>query len=293
MAPLVLSLIVAACGGKQALPDALRLEASSPPAADPGGVGPAAATSAPLTEVAPGIGVSPPEDAQRSSSGLAWTVVERGPGGPTPSEAAKVTVHYTGWTTDGRLFDSSLQRGVPATFGLNQVIEGWTEGLQLMSVGDTFRFWIPEDLAYKGRAGAPWGLLIFEVSLLGISEPQRPMPVDVAAPPASAQRSDSGLAWRVLERAPAPGGQPGPNSQVTVHYAGWTTDGTQFDSSWDRGAPVSLRLNQVIEGWAEGLQLMSVGDTFRFWIPEDLAYEGKPGRPPGMLVFDVALLSLE
>ena len=68
------------------------------------------------------------------------------------------------------MFDSSVMRGRPATFGLNQVIAGWTEGLQLMSVGDKVRFWIPEDLAYQGKAGAPAGLLVFDVELLEIQK---------------------------------------------------------------------------------------------------------------------------
>ena len=75
-------------------------------------------------------------------------------------------VHYTGWTTDGKAFDSSVARGKPATFPLNRVIAGWTEGLQLMTVGEERRFWIPQDLAYKGRPGPPAGMLVFDVELL-------------------------------------------------------------------------------------------------------------------------------
>jgi len=77
-------------------------------------------------------------------------------------------VHYTGWTTDGKMFDSSVQRGQPASFGLSQVIPGWTEMVQLMSVGEKVRTWIPEELAYKGRPGAPQGMLVFEIELLEI-----------------------------------------------------------------------------------------------------------------------------
>ena len=79
-----------------------------------------------------------------------------------------MTVHYTGWTTDGKMFDSSVTRGEPATFPLNQVITGWTEGVQLMVVGEKTRFWIPENLAYQGQAGAPRGMLVFDVELLKI-----------------------------------------------------------------------------------------------------------------------------
>ena len=81
--------------------------------------------------------------------------LSKGTGTDKPSEDAKVTVDYTGWTTDGKMFDSSVMRGRPATFGLNQVIAGWTEGVQLMVVGEKTRFWIPEKLAYQGKPGAP------------------------------------------------------------------------------------------------------------------------------------------
>ena len=79
-----------------------------------------------------------------------------------------VKVHYTGWTTDGKMFDSSVQRGTPATFGLKQVIKGWTEGLQLMQTGEKTRLWIPEELAYQGKPGRPAGMLVFDVELIEI-----------------------------------------------------------------------------------------------------------------------------
>ena len=78
-----------------------------------------------------------------------------------------MTVHYTGWTTDGKMFDSSVTRGEPATFPLDEVIAGWTEGVQLMVEGEKTRFWIPENLAYKGQQ-PPFGMLVFDVELLKI-----------------------------------------------------------------------------------------------------------------------------
>jgi FKBP-type peptidyl-prolyl cis-trans isomerase len=80
-----------------------------------------------------------------------------------------VMVHYTGWTTDGKMFDSSVVNGQPLTFPLNGVIAGWTEGVQLMVEEEKTRFWIPEALAYKGQAGAPKGMLVFDVELLRIN----------------------------------------------------------------------------------------------------------------------------
>ena len=122
-------------------------------------------------------------------------------------------------------------------------------------------------------------------------ETQVPVPEDVAAPPASAKKTASGLAYKVLK----PGSgmtHPTRTSQVTVHYSGWTTDGKMFDSSVARGSPTSFALNEVIAGWTEGVQLMVEGEKTRFWIPQELAYKGQPGAPAGMLVFDVELISI-
>ena len=113
---------------------------------------------------APDDVVAPPKDAQRSSSGLASKVLVKGSGSKHPSVTSTVTVHYTGWTTDGTMFDSSVVRGQKSTFPLNRVIKGWTEGLQLMVVGEKRRFWIPADLAY-GENGRVPGMLVFDVEL--------------------------------------------------------------------------------------------------------------------------------
>ena len=106
-----------------------------------------------------------PADAKKTASGLAYKVITPGSGKRHPSAISQVTVHYTGWTTDGKMFDSSVTRGEPATFPLDGVISGWTEGLQLMVEGEKTRFWIPEPLAYQGRR-APFGMLVFDVELL-------------------------------------------------------------------------------------------------------------------------------
>ena len=117
-----------------------------------------------------------------------------------------------------------------------------------------------------------------------------PAPPDVAAPPADAVRTPTGLASKVL--SPGTGTRhPRPNSQVVVHYTGWTPDGKMFDSSVG-GQPTSFTLDGVIDGWTEGVQMMVVGEKRRFWIPAKLAYEGKDG-PQGMLVFDIELIRIE
>jgi len=110
---------------------------------------------------------APPKDARKTPSGLAYKIVKPGTGKVHPTATSAVTVQYTGWTTDGKMFDSSVVRGQPATFPLNRVIAGWTEGVQLMVEGQTMRFWIPENLAYKGQR-PPLGMLVFDVELMKI-----------------------------------------------------------------------------------------------------------------------------
>ena len=111
---------------------------------------------------------APPADAERTRSGLASKVLKPGTGTRKPNRRSKVQVNYSGWTTDGRLFDSTMLRGVPAEFPLDKVIAGWTEGLQLMVEGETRRFWIPAKLAYEGKPDAPQGMLVFDIELLAI-----------------------------------------------------------------------------------------------------------------------------
>jgi len=271
------------------------------PAADP----PAAASKPPPAPEpaglpAPADVAAPPEAATKTASGLASTVLQAGTGKEHPTTADRVKVHYTGWTKDGKMFDSSVPRNEPTEFGVTQVIKGWTEGLQLMVAGEKRRFWIPSELAYGDtprRPGAPAGQLTFDVELLEIIKPPPPpeVPKDVAKAPASAKKTASGLQYRVI-KAGTGTVHPTATSRVQVHYSGWTPDGKMFDSSVARGRPTSFGLNQVIKGWTEGVQLMVVGEKTRFWIPGELAYgkdPARPGAPGGPLVFDVELIAIE
>ena len=107
-----------------------------------------------------------------TASGLQYEVLTKGTNTVNPKATDKVKVHYHGTLIDGTVFDSSVDRGQPAAFGLGQVIKGWTEGLQLMHVGDKFRFFIPYELAYGDRPAGqkikPYSTLIFDVELLEI-----------------------------------------------------------------------------------------------------------------------------
>ncbi len=113
---------------------------------------------------------APPANATRTESGLVYFVLRSGTGKKHPADTNKLRVHYSGWTTDGKLFDSSVTRGQPFTFQLGQVIRGWAEGVKQMVVGEKTRFWIPPELAYGDivRPGVPAGTLVFDVELLAI-----------------------------------------------------------------------------------------------------------------------------
>ena len=233
---------------------------------------------------------APPADAAKTSSGLSWKTLEPGKGSDRPGPKDAVSVHYTAWTTDGKMFDSSYARKMPSTFLIESVIKGWGEGVQLMSTGEKRRFWIPEELAFRGQAGRPKGMVVFDVELLDLVPAPRIAPANVNKPPADAQKTPSGIAYKVLR--PGTGtARPRKQSRVTVHYTGWSTDGKMFDSSVMRGAAATFGLDEVIEGWTEGVQLMVEGEKTRFWIPARLAYQGKQG-PQGMLVFDIDLLAI-
>src|ERR671913_648189 len=114
---------------------------------------------------APSDVASPPADATTTASGLASKVLSPGTGTRHPRPNSRVTVHYTGWMTNGEMFDSSVSRNEPATFGLYEVIAGWTEGVQMMVEGEKRRFWVPPGFADGGRGGGG-GLLSFHIELL-------------------------------------------------------------------------------------------------------------------------------
>jgi FKBP-type peptidyl-prolyl cis-trans isomerase len=238
---------------------------------------------------------APPADAEKTASGLASRVLAKGTGTQHPQASDTVEVHYTGWTTDGNMFDSSVARHQSIKFPLSNVIKGWTEGVQLMVQGEKRRFWIPANLAYGDppRPGRPAGMLVFDVELLGMKKTPPPpeTPANLAAPPPSARKTGSGLTYEVLQKGTGKT-HPTAKSTVELHYTGWTSDGKIVDSSVMRGQPVTIPLTSHLPtGWTEGVQLMVQGEKTRFWMPSGSV--SMPGVSSNRMVFDIELLSIK
>jgi FKBP-type peptidyl-prolyl cis-trans isomerase len=245
---------------------------------------------------APADVAAAPADAQTTPTGLAYKVMTKGTGTTHPNSWDTVKVHYTGWqSSDGNRFDSSVERDEPAEFPLSGVIKGWTEGLQLMVVGEKTRFWIPAELAYGNtpmRPGGPSGMLVFDVELLEITPGVQPpdAPEDVAAAGEGSTTEASGLAWKQLKKGD--GVKADAWDLITIEFSVWQTDGTYLDSSRVKGKPLTAPLGELMPGWQEGIGMMQVGEERRFWIPPELAT--LPGRPPppSALVFDIELTAV-
>ncbi len=362
------------------------------------------------------------EPVHKLEYGLEYCVLEQGQGAP-PNPGDRVRVNYSGWLSDGTLFDSSVKRGKPFEFvvGISQVIEGWDLGVPHMNKGARYLFTIPPELGYANRPQGPIpanSTLVFEIELLDF-EPERVLPRLEQAKPEQQQTTETGLIYEVLAAgqgelvkaddivrlryavwsprgslldcsqpdaelsmrpsdfpmpfmkealtkmrvgarvrcevpkklcemqqgkrprlpensptiwelevleilAPLPlpafflpdaaqqvttesglryqvlregtGQTPARNDRVKVHYAGWLTDGTPFDSSYQRASPSEFGLMQVIGGWTEVLQLMKEGSAVRVYIPSAKAY-GKRGSPPLIkpdadLVFHIELVKI-
>ena len=241
---------------------------------------------------APADVAAPPADAEKSTSGLAWKVLRAGTGADKPLPQDSVEVDFTGWTTDGKMFDSSVARGVVARFKLTSIVPGWSEGLQLMVVGEKRRLWIPEALAFQGQEGQPAGMLVIDVELRDIARGPKPIPApaDVAAPPADATRSKSGLAWKIVQKGK---GKPRPSAHAIarVHVTSWTPEGLMLGSTAER-EPLLVTIDKALPAWAEVLPLMAAGEKRRVWSPQELAGARKPYPRPGEpTVFEIELVS--
>lgn len=247
-------------------------------------------------------------------SGVQYEVI-KATTGTKPTINDKVRTHYHGTLINGKVFDSSVERGEPITFPLNSVIKGWQEGIPLMSVGSKYRFYIPQELAYGMRSPSPkipaGSTLIFEVELFEIIPQGNAQPQKSVQSPATEQVElgkafmeanakkpgvktlENGIQYIVLVEGDGP--KPKVTDNVTVHYHGTLINGTVFDSSVERGQPATFNLQQLIKGWQIGIPLMPVGSKYRFFIPQQYAYGMTTrGKIPGgaTLIFDIELFNI-
>jgi FKBP-type peptidyl-prolyl cis-trans isomerase len=240
---------------------------------------------------------NPPDTAEKTKGGLPFVVIRAGTGKDKAHPYDNVSFNYSAWDTEGRMFDSTEMRNRPAKVPPYRQSPAFAEILTTMTAGERVRFWTPAEkmmMGGKPMPGMPQGQLCYEVEILQIEKGIEPpaVPADVAKPPGDVKKTGKGVSYKVLKAGPG-GPHPKASDTVRVHYTGWTTDGKMFDSSVTRGEPAEFSLGGVIAGWTDGIPVMSVGDKVRFWIPEELAYKGAPGKPQGMLVFDVELLEIK
>ncbi len=220
-----------------------------------------------------------PADAVKTQTGLASKVLKPGTGDKKPTAADTVTVHYSGWTTDGKMFDSSVKRGEPTSFPLGQVIAGWTEGLQLMVVGEKRRFWIPEGLAYGPvveGSGRPGGMLCFDVELIAIKE--------ISKPPADTKKTAGGVAYKISKEGA--GEKPAAKQVITFQFVAKTMDGEIVQDSHGEPAPPSVPLDKLPKELAELFMDMKAGEQRQCWLPESRA-------PGGFIAADLELISFK
>jgi peptidylprolyl isomerase len=230
---------------------------------------------------------SPPASAEKLPSGLVTLKLADGTGTKNPSGTDILNMRYTVWRSDGSVV-AHVKAPRTSMLGLPTLLPGWAEAAKLMVEGESRRTWIPSSLGGgKIKEGETF---VIDTELIEIVPPPV-APPDVAAAPEDAVKTQSGLAYKVL-RPGRDEEKPSRSSSVLVHYSGWTTDGKMFDSTILRGEPAFFPLSGVIRGWTEGLQLMTPGQKNRFWIPSHLAYGRERGKPQGMLVFDIELLSV-
>jgi peptidylprolyl isomerase len=237
-------------------------------------------------------------DTVKTASGLKYVIIGMGEG-EKPKVRDHVNFHFTGWLPDGRMFDSSVDRGSPVSIelGRGNVLMGWEEAFKLFPKNTVFKLIVPYQLAL-GEAGHPPQIppktdLIFDIIITDIIPANIPVPYDVSGKPQV--NTKSGLQYYIADHGSGIKAEKG--KYVTIHYTTYFEDGKIFDSSVERGAPKEFQLGigSEIKGMEEGIENMKVGARFRLVIPYKLAY-GEKGYPFGgipektNLVVDVELL---
>ncbi len=237
------------------------------------------------------------KDTVKLTSGLKYIVVEKGTG-ELPSLGDIVTIKYSAYLPDGKMFDSSVERNETVKFNLGSSLPGFDEGIAKMFPGGKHRLIIPYMLAF-GEAGRgpipPKTDVIYDIELVEVKKKVVVQPYVVKG--LDTLKTASGLKYMIVSKGSGTQGAQG--RKVKVHYSGYLLDGSMFDSSVERDQvfEFTLGVNPVIAGWVEALQLMKVGDKWRVVIPPNLAYaaNGFPPKigPNATLVFDMELVGVE
>ncbi len=240
------------------------------------------------------------KDLIKTDSGLQYYDITPGDGAESAKNSS-VSTDYKIWvkTDTGYDYIDSSEGGKPVDFVLGRgdmVFPGWEEGATGMKVGGKRLLVIPAELGLGAQGQGlipPNAVLVMEIQLMNLSDPRKATKVDDK----DYTVTESGLKYYDL--IPGTGDMPAKGQTVIVHYTGWLEDGTQFDSSLDRGEPFSFQLGTggVIAGWDEGVATMKVGSKRQLVVPADLGY-GDAGAggviPPGAtLIFEVELLSIQ
>ncbi len=230
-----------------------------------------------------------------TDSGLKYRVIKPGDG-LFPSDGDLLTIHYIAKLKDGTVFDNTYERNEPLTFriGRGHVIDGWEEGLLLISQGGKAEFVVPPHLAYgeKGINKVPPNFtVIFTIELIDIKRPEKVIKPDTELFTSTAE----GVKY-VISKA-GEGRKIEEGLLVKVHYKGYFEDGEVFDNSVLRSEPFEFLVGEgmVIKGWDKGFKYLREGDKATLWIPYQLAY-GKTGRgpvpPEANIMFDVEILEV-
>lgn len=244
----------------------------------------------------------PTKDTVTLASGAKYLMVKSNPKGEKVETNAKVTLHYSGFFMDGKMFDSSVERKQPFSLkiGTGQLLPALEEGLKMLHKGEKAKFILPYNVAYgeQGRPPIipPMADLIFDIEVLDVIPNFTLTRFDNKGK--ELKTTPSGLKYYVIAKGASPV-KAEAGKTVQVHYSGYLADGKLFDSSVERGNPIEFKLGQgqVIQGWDEGISLMNVGDKLTLIIPYHLAY-GETGHPPlippkAELTFDVELVDVK
>lgn len=298
------SVLLACTGGEAPKTDPAKAEPANveAPKAEPAKADPSALPLEPTDKIAYAAPFDgQPISSKKTESGL--TIEEFVVGdGAEAVKGSEVEVHYTGYLTDGTVFDTSKKRNRAFSFPLGEgrVIKGWDEGVEGMKVGGKRRLIVPASLGYgERRAGKipPGATLVFTIELLSVTPPPPP-PQPLTAfegKPLSTKKLEDGLVVHEYKVGEGPEAKAG--DIVAVHYRGTLKDGTEFDSSLAR-KPITFPLGQgrVIKGWDLGIAGMKVGGLRKLEIPAKLAYgERARGKIPANsdLTFTVELMSIK